>query len=239
MRFRRLVARLTFTLSILITLGSVYANAQAPNSSDASTFRVGLKSVVVGSPSTDLVEPGSDFRVIFEVFVPTTNRLVAAFLLPEELRATLKGTTPLSRYAFVQVPRRAEFAAVTPEIFKQIAGSMGQEFAASMDTAVKDSQDEMNRRLKALNANPTTLTLDKPLMLGSFFSKPDAVGFGSVMPYDVNGKMVKLAAAVSVVRVQERVLFLYLYTIYKDQESVNWVRTTSEKWADTILAANR
>jgi hypothetical protein len=204
-----------------------------------TTFRVGLKSINIPAPSSGLVETGSDYRVIAEPFAPVNNRLVAAFLLPEELKALQTAKTSFSRYALVEVPRRAEFADVTPELFKEVVDGMAPQFGASLDATVKDQQEEINRKLKALSMDSTTVTFDKPVMLGSFFSKPDAYGFGAIMPIGVNGKTTKIVMVLSVLRVQDRVLFTYFYAPYTDESSVTSARTVSEKWADNILAANK
>lgn len=60
-----------------------------------------------------------------------------------------------------------------------------------------------------------------------------------IMQATVNGAQKKMAAGVSLVRVQNRVLFLYVYTRYEGDESVNWIRTTAEQWADAVLKENQ
>jgi hypothetical protein len=223
----------------VLALGSVVVCSQAPPSADAASFRVGLKSIAIPAPSTELVETGSDYRVLLDVVTPVSNRLVAAFLLPEDLKAITTGPAFPSRYALVQVPRPAEFATIAPGMFKEIAGSVGREFGASLEATAKEQQDELNRRLRALGSNSSTVTFDTPVMLGSFFFKPDALGFGSIVPVEANGRKTRMVMSVAVVRAQERVLLLYLFSTYIDQASVDWVRTTGEKWADAVLAANK
>jgi hypothetical protein len=44
---------------------------------------------------------------------------------------------------------------------------------------------------------------------------------------------------VTTLRVQSRVLVIYTYNEYKDESSVQWVRTIDEHWADVILQANQ
>jgi hypothetical protein len=232
---RKAVPRLTW-LAVMLLCGTHFLRAQAP-SSDA-TFRVGLKSIAIPAPSSELIETGSDYRVTLELLAPTNNRLVAAFLLPNELKALQTGDSSISRYALVEVSRRAEFATVTPELYKQVADSMGQQFGAAVDSTLKDQQEEINRRLKVLATQPTSVTLDKPLMLGSLFSKQNASGYGAIMPVSTNGKTTKVVMGVAVLRAQDRLLFLYLYTPYEDEKSVDWTRTTVEKWADSLLKMN-
>lgn len=202
------------------------------------TYRAGLKSIAIPAPS-DLAEPGSDYRVLLEPLAPINNRLVAAFLQKTDLDAIRSGGAPaLTRYALVEIPRRAEFANVSPEIFKQITDSMAQQFGAEVDSTLKQQQDEVNRRLQALSSNASTVTLEKPVQLGTLFCKPNSCAFGLIMPVTTKDATTKMVMAVVVMRVQERVLFGYLYTEFKDQDSVKWVSATEEQWADAILKAN-
>ncbi len=176
---------------------------------------------------------------MLEVLAPASNRLVAAFAHPDDLQKLTSGSANLSQYTLVEVPRRAEFATVTPELFKQLSDAMAQQFGAVTDDTLKDTQDEINLKLKSLNKSNSTLTLEKPLMLGRLFSKPDASCFGMVLQMIANGAQKKVAAGISVIHVQERVLFLYTYAEYVNEDSVKWVRTTAEQWADAVLKANQ
>jgi len=99
--------------------------------------------------------------------------------------------------------------------------------------------EEINRKLKTLNSSSAELTLDKPVQLGTLFSKQDARGYGMLMSVSMNGQSKKVAMAMAVLRAQSRMLFLYTYTEFKDESSVQWVRTTSEHWADSILQGNK
>lgn len=214
-------------------------SAQGAKASDGQTFRVGLKSIAISSPAPDLVETGSDYRVVVEILAPASNRLVAAFVHPEDLQKLTGGSADLSQYALVEVPRRAEFATVTPELFKQVSDGMAQQFGALVNDTIKDSQEELNRKLKSLSGKESNITLDKPLMLGTLFSGPDASGFGMILQLDVNGTQKKMAAGVTVIRVRERILFLYTYAEYVNEDTVKWIRTTSEQWAASVLKANQ
>ncbi|HEY2860603.1 MAG TPA: hypothetical protein VGJ21_19445 [Terracidiphilus sp.] len=231
--------------AVVVLLASALSFAVAPlQAQDAkpadTTFRVGLKDIAIPVISSEFVETGPDYRVLLEPLAPTSNRLVAAFVTPDDLKKLLtSASTNLTRYALVEVPRRAEFTDVTPELFKQVDESFGAQLGAQTEATTKDSQDELNRRLKALGGGSTSITLDKPLMLGTLFAKPDAGGYGEILPLAVNGATIKMAAGVTILRVRQRILFIYLYAPYKDETSVDWIRATGEKWVDAILAANK
>ncbi len=211
-----------------------------PKATEPQTYRVGLKSIAIPSPSKDLSEIGSDYRVVIETMAPAANRLVAAFNRPEDLHQILAGgDTPLARYALVEIPRQAEFAEVDSATFKTVADSMAKEFGANLGADTKTAQDDLNHNLKELNSKAATIAIGKPFPLGALFSKPDAAAFGMIESVSTQGPETKMAVAIVVLRAQNRVLFLYLFSMYKDESTVQWVRNTSEQWADAVLAANK
>jgi hypothetical protein len=220
-------------------LGAQASGAGQTASAAAPTYRAGLKSIAIPAPTSGLIEIGPDYRVLFETFAPNTNRLIAAFVLPSEAAALRTGgTEDVSTYALVEVPRAAEFKEITPEIFKQVAEAVGTEFGANLDADIKAGTDELNQRLKDLNSSVAGITMDKPVPLGTLFAASDEDGFGLLMQASAQGSTVKMAMAVVLVRVQDRVVFGYLYTTYKDADTVRWLSTKSRAWADAILKAN-
>ena len=60
-----------------------------------------------------------------------------------------------------------------------------------------------------------------------------------VMPITVDGVAKKVAMSMIVIRIQQRMLFLYVFDEYKDESSVQWVRATGEHWTDATLQANK
>jgi hypothetical protein len=221
-----------------LTATPVVAQAQ---SSEISTYRSGLKSIAIPVPTSDLNEIGPDYRVLYETLVPDTNRLIAAYLLAGDV-ANLRTGTPkvLSHYALVETLRRAEFAEVDAASFKEISAALAKQYGTVQDSSLTDAkalQDELNHKLKAAGA-PNEVSIDKPVQLGVFFSKPDAYCFGMVTPGSSGGPSIKVVSGVTTLRVQNRLLYAYVYAAYTGDDSVQWVRKTSEQWADAILKAN-
>lgn len=60
-----------------------------------------------------------------------------------------------------------------------------------------------------------------------------------IMPVTAEGTTKKMVMGMMVMRVQSRVLFIFTYAEFKDDSTVDWVRTTDERWADAILQANK
>jgi len=229
---------LSLSLVCLSTAKSVIAEAQ---NSQIPTYRSGLKSIAIPPPTSDLNEVGSDYRVLFEPFAPDTNRLIAAYMLDGDSAKIRAGVaTGGSRHAFVETLRRAEFAEFDAASFNAISAALSKQYGTGQDSTqmnVKTQQDELNHKLKAAGVT-TEIALDKPVQLGAFFSKPDAYCFGLIGPISGDGSSIKMITAVIALRVQNRLLYAYVYAPYAGDDSVRWVRDTSEQWADAILKAN-
>lgn len=230
---------LSLSLACLSISAPVIAQVQ---SSQIPTYRSGLKSIAIPPPTSDLNEVGSDYRVLFEPFVPDTNRLIAAYMLDGDAAKFRAGVAiGASRHALVETLRRAEFAEMDAASFKEVSAALAKQYGTSQDssqTDVKTQQDELNHKLKAIGA-ATEVTLDKPVQLGAFFSKPDAYCFGVIGPVSGGGSSAKMISSVITLRVQNRLLYAYVYAPYSGDDSVRWVRDTSEQWADAILKANQ
>jgi hypothetical protein len=204
------------------------------------SYRSGLKSIVLPPPSADLNEIGPDYRVLMDSTVPDTNRLLAAFLTAEDSANLRSGVSNgLSRYALVENLRRAEFMDVDADIFKQVSEGMAQQFGVVLNASTKDEEEELNRKIKSMRGVDAALTLDKPMQLGVLFSKPNACSFGIIQQISASGSSVKMVAAITILKIQNRLIYAYLYSMFKDEDSIQWVRKTSEQWADAILKANQ
>jgi hypothetical protein len=203
------------------------------------TFRAGGVDLLLPTPSSDLIEAGSDNRVALEVLAPDQNRLIAAYVTADDApRLRTGGAGMLKKYALVEVPRKAEFVDVTADYFKEVTDTMDKQFGSIVDSSVKDTEDQMNRKLKALNLDDAKITLDKPAPLGTFFSRPDAYAVGMVLPVSSQGASVKMVAGILILRVQSRLMYAYLYSVYKDEDTVKVIRKATSDWADAIQAAN-
>jgi uncharacterized protein (TIGR02145 family) len=227
---------------LLIVWISATANAQdtAEKAASIETFKAGGTPIAIPAPAKDMVEVGYDNREFMEVFVPTDNRLLAAFVLTTDMPRLTKRSDELemSRYAMVQVPRRGEYMDCGTSEFKEVTDGAKETFGDVVNSSMKDVEDEFNRRMKSLDLEEATVSLGKPIQLGCLFSKTDAYGFGMIVPVSMAGKTEKMSMGGALLRVKSRILFIYLYAEYRDEDTIKWLRKTTEEWADAILKAN-
>lgn len=248
MRNLRKLSLLTL-MGALLTVCSVAQQPQTPAARDAKPaaaasasaqdFRAGGKSFVLPSPIAEMQELGPDYRNVMDVLVPNSNRLVAAYLLSDDIPDLQAGKQKQhTKLALVETIRQAEFYDLDEANFQVVVTSTQAAMGQMAEGGMKDQVEEITKKIKAANPNAADIQMDKPLMLGTFFSKPNAQGFGMMMPVTVNNKTTNNICGALILRVKDRLLAAYIYTPYKDESSVRWVRETSEKWADAILQAN-
>src|ERR1700722_5430732 len=128
------------TYSCICILAAASVALRAQDSTKATTtqtqvtnVRVGAVSIAIPSPMNDLAEPGPDYRVIFETFAPTSNRLVAAFVPQDKMDAIRKGNAPpMDEYALVEVARRSEFTDIDSAAFQRIAEEIAKQFGGDL-----------------------------------------------------------------------------------------------------------
>lgn len=213
--------------------------AQAAKEDPAPVYRAGGLSFVIPSPSSDLVEPGPDYRVLLEPFAPSSNRLLAAFLPADQMRVLHAGNIPQPQmYALVEVMRVGEFRDIDLVRFRQVAESVGKQFEPDSDLSLKSGEAELNRNLKLLGS-ANSITLDKPIPLGRLFVKTGAYAFAVITPASTSEGPVKMITAVNVMRMHNRLVLSYLYSRYQDENTLLNLRALDEKWVEATLMANQ
>jgi len=233
---------LSGSVLLFLALGAVATgkaqDKEAPKPDDSQTFRAGGVTLTIPSPANDLVEMGPDLRVLLDVLVPDSNRLVAAFITPEDLASLPKsGKKGLSKYCLVQVVRRAEFLEVDEATFKSVIDGASSQMGTLLDSAAKTEGDALNRRIAALGVEGK-ITLDKPVQLGTMFAKQNAFGLALMVPVSSGGETKNMVGGTVLLRVKNRLVIGYIFAEYKDEETADWVKKTSEDWADAVLKAN-
>jgi len=78
-----------------------------------------------------------------------------------------------------------------------------------------------------------------PLTTTGNLSKQDAYAFGMIIAASTGDKTIKTAVGGAMLRVKKRLLFVYLNAEYKNEDTVKWLRKTTEQWSDAVLQANR
>jgi len=224
-------------------LDSAVARATAVDTGSAYpeelSFKAGGTSISIPPPTADLVEVGCDKRQGMEILVPQNNRLLCAFVTKGDLEGLGgdDGLPVIAKYALVEVDRKAEAEDYEASDFSELADAVKKTFG-DISPVLRDAEEEFNSRIRSLNLDELPVSIDRPTQLGCLFSKQDAYGYGMLATYLSGGARNKRGIGCTLLHVKKRVLFLYIYAKYENENTVRWLRTTAEEWADAILRAN-
>ena len=224
---------------LLATIGNAHQTTAKPP--PVQSFTAGGIPIAIPPPTTEMTEVGYDHRAIIEIFVPANNRLIAGFVLTQDLPKITQKSDGLvmAQYALVEVPRRGEYMDCSASDFSKVTAGAREKFGDFISLSTKEVEEEFNRRLKSLDLNELKVGFGKTVQLGCLFSKQDAYGFGMITPVSIGGTTSKMGLGAAIVRAKQRLLFVYLYAEYKSEDTVRWLRKATEDWADAILKANK
>jgi len=228
----------------LLIIASGFAQAPVEGKAKATekkieTFKAGGTRLSIPEPSDAMVEVGYDVREMMEVFVPASNRLLSGYMSPNDIPKFTSGDENfvLNRYASIQVARRGEYQDCTDANFAELIEYVGGSFSDDIDGIMKDSESELNQRMESLELDK--VTIDKPVQLGTLFSKKDAYSMGMISKYSNGTASWTLVISTTFVRVKKRLLFVYIFNTYNDEKDIETVTKLSEQWVDSILTANK
>ena len=222
---------------ILLTANNM--TAQSSKIIKTQIYKVGGVSIIFPSPNDTLIEVGSANREKFEIFVPSQNRLICAFFQNKDIQNfTIEGAElEMTTYAYVQVSRKAEYMDCSQSDFKEVISGSQESFGDVVVSTFKESEDEINKIMKSLDLE--SIQIGETKQIGTLFSKKDAFSFGMLTSIKSGENKRNLIMGGVLMRIKKRLIFIYLYTEYKNEDSIKWIGTTTEKWTDAIFKENK
>ncbi len=228
---RRSLFLLALFFVVMLAQNSAFAACQA---------NVGAVPMLIPAPAEGFVEAGPENAKTMDIMVVQQNRLLCAFLTPDDYSRMLspQRSQIMDRYMMVEVQKASEDKEYSDADFKELGNVLRTQFGDLVNKTTQPTQDQLNERLKKLNS--PEIKMDKPVPLGSMYSGPNAEAYGLVMDYSsADGSSRRMAMSAVFVKVKSRLIFVYIYSVYKDPATVDWLKQMSEQWSKSILAANQ
>lgn len=240
-------------LSIIIgALAVVFVmNASAgaqTRKADVATFQLGDQLITIPAPN-DFEEAAAQFESIKKRFTVTEDPAndVLAVHLPhadcEKLRAGEVG--PLNFYTKISVSKSARGVDYSAAEFASLAAEFRKTGSQVMDVngpTMKETLEHLSKGLSDLNKKETQIDMDQPLNLGEFDTRPNVYGVMLLVNLKTQSGEAKvstlIAGGISLVRVKQRLIFVYTYRKYESKADVETLRDFTKQWIGQILAAN-
>jgi len=228
--------------NFLIILAAVLGFASAGHAADnQTTVEVGGKNITVPLPAgmADSAAAGEKAIAFAQSVTPKGNRALLLLVPQDQVAALATEAKPaLLKYAMLQSNREFNDRNVSPEMFSFVSRFVKSQILGK--EAVLNKAVQQGAKEAATEAKNISLGETKPLMM----IRDDKRAMSSLLlmkiAYNKDGTSfdIPLLSSMSLVHLQSRVLYAYVYTIYLDESDLNWIKTTTEQWLKDMIAAN-
>jgi len=217
---------------------------RAQTTSVSDTFQLGSREVRVPAPEGFVdTEPRFD-RVALRLATTEApqNETIASYV-PESLvpKLTENQNIDLPIYAKFAVGRRVKALDCSPENFATTVAGFKAFFPTLLDPnsqATKQLEGDISNELKELSGKDQTVRLSGQKNLGYFEETENVFSGLSAVNLEVNGKSMPLIGSASLVRVNDRLIFLYVYKVTTSKDDVGLMMNLAKKWTTAVLFAN-
>ena len=230
----------------IVTLLAALVLAVVAPLTDAAPAQFGARTLEIPAPA-GFVPIREDVPAYFDfsqAYLPATNRLVEAFVLPESKAAMLAGEQrPLPRYFQLQVPRMADGVQVSASDLAAAMGMMEAEIQKQMATIDDEAAKLSAQGNEAMAARTQQqLQIGGVRMLGVYRREPWGLFFTTRINVTVeNGgqsQTIPLVAANALVLVDHQLMYLYAYAQASQPDARATVEAGASAWADALRDAN-
>jgi hypothetical protein len=192
------------------------------------TIVVGEKSISIPRPAADFVEATDELQAEADLFVlPNSNRLLALY--------TLKDAGDLSKKMCIQVSKSIEFYNIDEKRFTEFKQSIKPIMTSSLTEIVI----ELNNHLLTIEDIVGKINFGEMKMIATLFEDSNSIAFLSVAKVNTSNGVVILLVGMSSIKVNNRIIFAYVFNFYDNVESINWVSSVTNSWTKSIINANK
>lgn len=254
-----------FFLLLLVLINVNISAAQSPSAKSAEgnrssnlqkttpieskiPYQLGNKRIIIPSPQ-GFVEAASKIEAVKTFFSATEdpNLDLLAVHLPEEIVDKVKGgkIDRLAYYTKVSVSKRLRERDFSQSDFSGLVSNIQTNSAKVFDLnspGNKLALNNLNKNLSNLSGQDVQIDFSTPVNLGEIVKTPEQYGALLLVKTKthIEGKEEELIllAGASLIRVRERLIFVYTYRAFNSDKDIEIIRGFTRQWLDEIVKAN-
>jgi hypothetical protein len=224
---------------LMIFVCTLFSSAQTPN-----RYQFGDRTIFIPSPDgfANVIGRFPKVTARFNATEDPANIALASHV-PESFLPDLEASESidLEFYTKVSTSRRLRTIPVTLENYKAVVNDLEKNFDTYLDPdgdLIRKVETNSEKGLAGIGTKATIRTTSTKNL--GFFEKNERV-FSAMSEYSANvsGRMVTTLGTLSVVRVKDRLLFVYVYRMFPDEYAAKDLVTFTRTYTAKILAANK
>jgi hypothetical protein len=245
---------MTFRHALSALLASL---AIASSQSAAAESAPGTADVTIGGTTITLpvlngfAPPSATPKPMWDMLthsLPPTNRLLAAMLPSDALQSPPPpdGDAAAGRMLGVQTFIAVEQSGVTTAQFdelKKVMREQNKQLLVNVKDLVKDATDRVSQDAAALSGDSSTkITSHDTASLGIFDEQPNSISLAAVQTVSVAMKKgaadVRQVMALTTLRLRGKALMVSIYSKYRSEADVAWVKSRIAEWVKRVNELN-
>lgn len=189
-------------------------------------IEVGGMAISIPLPANGFVKIKDEKQIIAQGQVPPQNKLLALFLSKEPANLTKKMT--------IQVPKDLEFIDCSPSAFDELKLNLKSTFSIGLSKVIND----VNAQLPNIEDIIGKVKVGEMKTIGNIFENTNAVNIMAITSYNTDQGVKKVLGGVGCIRIKNRAIFIYVSSLFENEESFKWVYSTTIGWTKSILSTN-
>jgi hypothetical protein len=237
------VVVITFLLSA--TAYSQEHNNVGSRGSDAVTVRLGSSAVVIPAPE-GFEEATSQFENVKTKFTATEapeNEMLLVHLLSSDCDLLRRGQpATMNQYTKVSVLKTVKEQDFSQSELADIVAEFRKNGAALLDPNgpnMKGLLEHLDQALKNTTSTNSSMEMTQPVNMGEFEVSPNIYSVMLLLTFKRGaGETTPILAGLSYMRLKQRLVYAFTYRRYNSKADVEALKTFSQTWTASILAAN-
>ncbi|MBV9959855.1 MAG: hypothetical protein JO360_15625 [Acidobacteria bacterium] len=246
--------RRSLTALLILLVGAALCAAQSGQAQGSAAtqpdmvIKLGKASVILPPPEgfAEATSQIESLRRIWEATESSDLDFLASHIPTEDL-AKMKRGEPITHpfYTKVSVLRKVREMDISPELFSGIVNSLQQNSGKIFDIngpALKSSVRDANKGLDELLEQDVKLDMSQPVNLGEIEKTQNYYStlllIKSRIQIGAEQREAVLLLSVSLLRVRQRVIYLYFSRLFKSEADIEIVKSQTVKWLKQVLRAN-
>ena len=232
--------RLASLVWVFLLVGPICA--QNGESQGPQTYDLGGRAVRVPAPEsfTDTVTHYPRIAARLIAAESPQNEVLAVHVTDEILPQIKAGGEPdLPFYTKVSVWKQLKGTDVEAFEFRSLSAEFEKQSPATLQSIAKAGETGAGERLTRHWGSEANLKIGETRLLGVFDSQPQSVSSMFLMSLEMFNRKVLVLGSMSLVHVNKRVLFLYVFRRPESAADQDMVAEVTRSWVARMVAANK
>ena len=226
--------KLSFFVLTVLVFNAFITSAQ----NAYTTMTVGGSTINFSAPTTEYKEVVPSQRDQFSSFLPPSNSMLCVYLDTFDLKKLLIRETDsikMDKYMLIEINKNLVESNCSDSNFAMVK----RDAFESLKNDSKQLMDDANNILKEIIDEKEDVNLNHLKTMGILYDNKETCGMLMSFVVKNGNKSVKKLCSVNFLKLNNRLIYMYVFTTFNDISKVKWVKDISISWANDLLEANK